>query len=218
MAEALQVRERAERPAAGAGAHSACLRAGYDLRVKSRFVATLADGREIGVVLARGSVLRDGDWLRATDGSLVRVEAAPQAVLCITANSAHALMRIVYHLANRHVPAQIAADYVLIEPDPVLAQMVEHLGGAVEAAHLPFDPEPGAYEGRGAGQSSGHPQDHAHTHGPADHGHPHDHAHGHTHGHHADDFDPVSATVGEQLSQEAHRAALARVTAQADKP
>ena len=205
MAEALQVRERAEPPAAGARAQSACLRAGYDLRVKSRFVARLADGREIGVVLARGSVLRDGDWLRATDGSLVRIEAAPQAVLCITADSAHALMRIVYHLANRHVPAQIAADYVLIEPDPVLAHMVEHLGGAVEAAHLPFDPEPGAYEGRGAG--------HAH-----DHAHDHDHGHTHTHGHHADDFDPVSATVGEQLSQEAHRAALARVTAQADKP
>ena len=206
MAETLQVRERADPPAEGAvRAQAACLRAGYEVRVKSRFVAVLADGREIGVVLARGSVLRDGDWLRAADGSLVHVEAAPQAVLCITADSAHALMRIVYHLANRHVPAQIAADYVLIEPDPVLAQMVEHLGGAVEAAHLPFDPEPGAYDGRA----------HEHRH---DHAADHTHGHSHPHGHHADDFDPVSATVGEQLSQEAHRAALARVTAQADKP
>ena len=214
MAETLQVRERADPPAQGAvRAQAACLRAGYDLRVKSRFVAVLADGREIGVVLARGSVLRDGDWLRAADGSLVRVEAAPQAVLCITADSAHALMRIVYHLANRHVPAQIAADYVLIEPDPVLAQMVEHLGGAVEAAHLPFDPEPGAYDGRAAGQGAGHAHEHGHDHA-ADH----THGHSHPHGHHADDFDPVSATVGEQLSQEAHRAALARVAAQEPKP
>lgn len=211
MAEALQVRERADPPADGAArALAACLRAGYDLRVKSRFVATLVDGREVGVVLARGSVLRDGDWLLATDGSPVRVEAASQAVLCITAASAHALMRIVYHLANRHVPAQIAADYVLIEPDPVLAQMVEHLGGAVEAAHLPFDPEPGAYDGRGAGHA--HPHDHPHDDG-------HGHAHGHSHGHtHADEIDVISATVGEQLSREAHRELLERLAPGEAKP
>lgn len=189
--EALRVHERLDRaPSTDERACALVLRASFDTRMKSRFVAALADGREAGVTLARGSVLRDGDVLRAESGELIVVEAAAQPVLCISADSALDLLRVVYHLANRHVPAQIAAAYVLIEPDPVLAQMVRQLGATVEAAVMPFDPEPGAYSG--AGTSAG----------TSMHGHAHDH---HGHHHHADDHDEVSATVGEHLSIEAHR-------------
>lgn len=169
-------------PAAGERAAAGLLRAGYALRARSRFVSRLVDGRSLLVVLDRGTVLRDGDWLRTGAGAWVRVEAEPEPVICVTADSARAMLRIVYHLANRHVPVQIASDYLLIEPDPVLERLVCRLGGACEAAHLPFDPEPGAYDG-------GH--DHGHVHG-------HD-ASGHEHGE-----DAAAAGIGELLSIEAH--------------
>ena len=172
--------------APGVGAHAAAvgvLRAGYALRARSRFGARLVDGRGIQVVLERGTILRDGDWLGTEGGAWVRIEAAPEPVVCVTAPTALALLRIVYHLANRHVRVQIATDYLLIEPDPVLERLVRRLGGACEAALLPFDPESGAYEG---GQGHGHHN-------------------GHDHGDdHADD--PSAAGIGELLSIEAHAA------------
>lgn len=157
----------------------AVLRLAYDKRCRSRFVARLVDGREVGVQLPRGSVLRDGDVLVAESGEPIVVEADAQPVLCITAASPLQLMRVVYHLANRHVPAQIERDYVLIEPDGILADLARHFGADVEAAHMPFDPEAGAYAA--------------------------EHGHGHSH---VDDYDPVAASVGEALSIEAHRRRL----------
>ena len=55
----------------------------WDVRQKSRFDATDSGGRSIGVFLPRGTVVRGGDVLVAEDGSLIRVVAAPQAVLHI---------------------------------------------------------------------------------------------------------------------------------------
>eukprot|EP01034_Spumella_vulgaris_P026353 gene26353-32925_t len=100
----------------------------WDTRQKSRFDATDSQGRALGVFLPRGTVVRGGDVLVAEDGSLVRVEAAPQAVLRITACSEHGspfdLTRAAYHLGNRHVPIELQPDHLKIEPDHVLADML----------------------------------------------------------------------------------------------
>ena len=76
----------------------------WDLRQKSRFAATDSAGRALGVFLPRGAVVRGGDVLVAEDGSLVRVLAAPQPVLVITACTQHGtafdLTRAAYHLGN----------------------------------------------------------------------------------------------------------------------
>jgi urease accessory protein len=61
----------------------------WDVRQKSRFDATDSLGRQIGVFLPRGTLVRGGDVLVAEDGSLIRVIAAPQPVLLITHCSAH---------------------------------------------------------------------------------------------------------------------------------
>lgn len=161
------------------------LQLSYDERVKSRLATMSVDGTAVAILLGdhkRGSALRDGTVLAGDgdDDALAIVEAAPQPLARIRASSALALLRAVYHLANRHVPAQISADEVLIERDPVLEEMLLRLGAHVEHVDAPFDPEPGAYES---------------------------HAHGHSHGHgHHGEVDEVSATLGEQLSIEAHRA------------
>ena len=165
----------------------------WDLRQKSRFEATDSLGRSLGVFLPRGSVVRGGDVLVAEDGSLIRVQAAPQTVLRITTCTAHGspfdLTRAAYHLGNRHVPIELRPDYLQIEPDHVLAEMLRAMHLIVNTVDAPFEPESGAYASHG-GHAHGHAHDHAqahahaepHVHGP-DCKHDHDHDHGHAHGH-----------------------------------
>ena len=144
----------------------------WDTRQKSRFDATDSQGRSLGVFLPRGAVVRGGDVLVAEDGSLVRVEAAPQAVLRITACAEHGspfdLTRAAYHLGNRHVPIELQPDHLKIEPDHVLADMLRAMHMTVVAVSEPFEPENGAYGDHGA---SSHGHGHSHEHGHADHSH-----------------------------------------------
>lgn len=117
--------------------------------------------------LAQATVLDDGDALVLDDGRLVWVEAAPERLLEIRGPTDHALKRLIWHIGNRHIPAEIGAEAVWIAHDHVLAEMVRGLGGSAEPVERPFRPEGGAYEG-------GHGHDHAHSH---DHDHPHGHHH-----------------------------------------
>ncbi len=128
---------------------SATLELDWDVRQKSRFEAADSAGRQLGVFLPRGTVVRGGDVLVTEDGSLVKVNAAPQAVLRITPCARHGtafdLMRAAYHLGNRHVPIEIAPDHLKIEPDHVLADMLRAMHLKVVAAFESFEPEGGAY-------------------------------------------------------------------------
>jgi urease accessory protein len=157
----------------------------WDIRQKSRFDAETSDSRRVGVFLPRGTVVRGGDVLVTQDGSLLRVVAAPQPVLKVTACTDHHdghehahshdpafdLMRAAYHLGNRHVPIELRPDHLKIEPDHVLADLLRSLHLNVAEVREPFEPEGGAY-------AAGHDHDHSHGHG---HAHAHDHAHGHGH-------------------------------------
>ena len=158
----------------------------WDVRQKSRFAATDSAGRELGIFLPRGTLVRGGDVLVAEDGSMVRVIAAPQPVLVITHCQHHGtpfdLTRAAYHLGNRHVPIELQPDHLKIEPDHVLADMLRAMHLIVNEQDLPFEPEGGAYA---AGHGDGH--DHGQKH---DHGHSHDVGHDHAHEHQPD---PASA-------------------------
>jgi urease accessory protein len=133
----------------------------HDLRRKSRFLTTLANGTEAALFLPRGSVLRDGDLLEAEDGTLIKVESAPENVLLVTAETPYALMRAAYHLGNRHTPVELGENFLRLEADPVLQEMLVKLGVTVREEFFPFQPECGAY---GGGHSHGHeeaiPKDH----------------------------------------------------------
>jgi urease accessory protein len=161
----------------------------WDTRSKSRFGATDSTGREIGVLLPRGTVLRGGDVLVAEDGSLLRVVAAPQPVMQVRHCTEHGrlfdLLRAAYHLGNRHVPLELQPELLQLEPDPVLADMLRRQHLIVSEASAAFEPEAGAY---GEGHAHAHAHPHAvtipvvaaapaHVHGPGC-GHDHDH-HGH---------------------------------------
>lgn len=141
----------------------------WDRRQRSRLAVQDDGGRELAIVLPRGELLRGGDVLLAEDGSLLRVVAAPQPVLVVTPCREHGqafdLMRAAYHLGNRHVALQLGPDRLLLEPDPVLAELLRRMHLDVREAVLPFEPESGAY-GQGAllGHGHGHGETHEHSH------------------------------------------------------
>ncbi|MDX2244373.1 MAG: urease accessory protein UreE [Leptolyngbyaceae cyanobacterium bins.302] len=116
-------------------------------RTRSRHRFATADGQAIFLQLPRGTMLQDGDILQSDDGVKVRVVAKPEPVLTVTAASPLHLLQAAYHLGNRHVPLEIAADYLRLSPDPVLQEMLIHRGLAVLAEVQPFQPERGAYGG-----------------------------------------------------------------------
>ena len=146
----------------------------WDVRQKSRFQTEDSTGRVLSVFLQRGHVVRGGDVLVADDGSLIKVEAAPQTLMRITACTAHGspfdLTRAAYHLGNRHVPIELQPDHLKIEPDHVLADMLRAMHMTVVQVQEAFEPEGGAYGGHGHHHDHGHTHDAAHSHAPHVHG------------------------------------------------
>jgi urease accessory protein len=100
------------------------------------------------------TVLEDGDALVLDDGRLVWVEAAAERLLEVRAPDDHALKRLIWHIGNRHIPAEIGVDAIWIADDHVLAAMIRGLGGTAVQVERPFQPEGGAYAG-------GHDHSHA---------------------------------------------------------
>ncbi|MGM0703705.1 MAG: urease accessory protein UreE [Pseudomonadota bacterium] len=143
----------------------------YERRVLGRLKAVSDAGRELGLFLDRGPVLRDGECLRAASGEVVVVRAADEPVVTARIAAGLPLARLAYHLGNRHVQLALGEDegggFVRFPPDHVLEELAERLGASLERFDAPFDPEPGAYQ-----QLGGHA-----------HGHHHDHDHGHHHAH-----------------------------------
>lgn len=150
-------------------------------RYRRRVALATDRGHEFLLDLPEATYLADGDALELSNGVLVKVVAAQEDLLEIHAHDAEALARIAWHIGNRHTPAEIAKGALYIQPDHVLEEMVIGLGAHVHKVRRPFEPEGGAYGGKGPlarGHHHGHEHGHAH-----DHGHGHDHHHGHTHDH-----------------------------------
>jgi urease accessory protein len=117
----------------------------FELRQKSRLRATSVAGTEYALLLPRGTVLRDGDCLRAVNGTVIAVQAASEGVSTARSDDAALFARVCYHLGNRHVPLQVGAGWLRYLADHVLDQMVEELGLTVVHEQATFEPEAGAY-------------------------------------------------------------------------
>ena len=143
----------------------------WDVRQKSRFDATDSANRQLGVFLPRGTLLRGGDVLVAEDGSLIKVVASAQKILCIQVDRNHGtpfdLIRAAYHLGNRHVPIELKPDHLKIEPDHVLADMLRAMHLIVTEVETAFEPEGGAYSAQPhihGGHNHTHEGSHSHSH------------------------------------------------------
>ena len=150
-----------------AGQPEDVVRLDHDQRNRRRMVYTTEAGRPILLDMPRPVHLRDGDLLRLEDGALVRVDAVSEALIEIHAHDTAELVRIAWHLGNRHLPTQLLPGQrggtLRIRHDHVIADMVKGLGGHCEPVLAPFDPEGGAYDGGGGHDHHGH-HDHHHEH------------------------------------------------------
>ena len=175
----------------------------FDDRHRRRMAMTGTRGLEFLLDLENAVALRGGDALVLDDGRLIEVVAAPEPLVEIRGNDPHHLVRVAWHLGNRHLPTQIMAKGLRIRRDHVIEAMVKGLGARVIEIEAPFDPEGGAYAGDGHAPCAGsarprrrmarhrtimaimHHDDHHHHHD--DHHHDehcdHDHHHGHSHAH-----------------------------------
>ena len=171
----------------------------FDDRHRRRVAMRGTRGLEFLLDLETAIVLRGGDALVLDDNRLIEVVAAPEPLAEIRGSDPHHLVRVAWHLGNRHLPTQITAKGLRIRRDHVVEAMVKGLGARVIEIEAPFDPEGGAYAGSGHGhapEADPHHQAHrdhlSHDHGGHghhhDHGHDdehcdHDHDHGHSHAH-----------------------------------
>jgi urease accessory protein len=156
-----------------------------DDRHRRRLVMRCLKGTVFLLDLPEAKVMKDGDALELEDGRLVVVRSKAERLLEVTARDVGHLVRIAWHLGNRHLPTQLLADRLRIREDHVIEDMLVKLGAEVAHVEAPFDPEGGAY---GHGSTMGHDHhDHGH-HDHHDHNHAHDgcdhpsHGHGHDHG------------------------------------
>jgi urease accessory protein len=171
----------------------------FDDRHRRRMAMTGTRGLEFLLDLEEAVALRGGDALVLEDGRLIEVVAAPEPLIEIRGADAAQLVRIAWHLGNRHLPTQITARGLRIRRDHVIEEMVRGLGGRVIEIEAPFDPEGGAYSSaphahasahaahsHAAASAHGHSRDHHdHDHDHHDHGHDHRDHHDHDHDHHA---------------------------------
>jgi urease accessory protein len=187
----------------------------YEGRLLRRKRLTTAAGLEFHVDLSETISLGTGDAFALPDGTLIEVVAASETLLEITGA---ALIRLAWHIGNRHTPCQIAPDRLLIAQDHVLSAMLLQLGATVRVVTEPFTPEGGAYgHGRTMGHShgpettpaaGGHDDNHSEAHS---HSHAHAHADGHVHSHadgHAHSHDTASDHThahGANASPDVHR-------------
>ncbi|MFL6603147.1 MAG: urease accessory protein UreE [Steroidobacteraceae bacterium] len=135
----------------------------FDERNRRRLRYVALGGTEFVLDLQRATVMHDGDGLKLENGQIIAVEAAPEALAEVTAPDPRTLLRLAWHIGNRHLPADLQPARILIRDDHVIVQMLEGLGATVRRLEATFTPERGAYSG-----ATAHPV-FAHDHGSHDH-------------------------------------------------
>jgi urease accessory protein len=132
----------------------------FDSRHRRRIVMRTDTGLEFLLDLEKAHRLRQGDRLVLEDGRHIEVIAAPEPLTEIRCDDLRHLVRVAWHLGNRHLPTMLDGDRLVIRRDHVIEDMVRGLGAAVAHINAPFNPEGGAYAGG-----------HHHHHGDDDHDH-----------------------------------------------
>ena len=176
----------------------------FDDRHRRRMTMTGTRGLAFLLDLEKAVALRGGDALVLEDGRFIEVVAAPEPLAEVRCKDPEHLVRVAWHLGNRHLPTQIMAKGLRIRRDHVIEAMVTGLGARVIEIEAPFDPEGGAYaeaahahsleaasrqhaahdhssHGHSSRGHREHQHDHAHHH--HDEHCDHDHGHGHSHAH-----------------------------------
>ena len=133
----------------------------FEARHRRRICLTLDDGEVIQLNLPKAVAMSDGDGLQLGDGRWVRVQASKERLVEIRHADLAQLVRVGWHLGNRHLPTDICGPLLRIRPDHVIEDMLRGMGAQLRTVDAPFQPEGGAY----AGHSHPHGEEEDHRHG-----------------------------------------------------
>lgn len=121
----------------------------HDQRRLRRKLLHLTGGDDVLVDFPQTLTLEHGSALELEDGRLVAILAAPELLYEIRGRDAAHLVRLAWHIGNRHTSAQLEDARILIKRDHVLKIMLEGLGASVGDITEPFFAEHGAYHSHG---------------------------------------------------------------------
>jgi urease accessory protein len=121
----------------------------FDSRHRRRIRLTGDQGEDVLLNLPKAVAMADGDGLQLEDGRWLRVQAAAEPIVEVRHEDPDQLMRIAWHLGNRHLPTEIRSQLLRIRPDHVIEDLLHGFGADLQKVHAPFQPEGGAYRGHG---------------------------------------------------------------------
>jgi urease accessory protein len=127
----------------------------FDTRHRRRIRLTADQGEDVLLDLPKAVAMADGDGLQLDDGRWLEVQAATEPIVEVRHKDSHQLVRLAWHLGNRHLPTEIRDDVLRIRPDHVIEDMLRGFGADLAKVQVAFQPEGGAYAG------NGHHHDHA---------------------------------------------------------
>ena len=134
----------------------------FDARHRRRIRLTTDDGEDVLLDLPKTVAMADGDGLQLDDETWLRISAASESLVEVRHKDRHQLMRLAWHLGNRHLPTEIRDQVLRIRPDNVIEEMLHRFGAELVKVNIPFQPEGGAYSGDGRHHNhehSGHHHD-----------------------------------------------------------
>src|SRR5713101_5670622 len=121
----------------------------FDTRHRRRIRLTTDQGEDVLLDLPKAVAMADGDGLQLEDGRLLKVQAAAELIVEVRHKDPNQLMRLAWHLGNRHLPTEIRNQVLRIRPDHVIEEMLHGFGADLVKVQAPFQPEGGAYSGHG---------------------------------------------------------------------
>ena len=127
----------------------------FDARHRRRIRLTADQGEDVLLDLPKAVAMADGDGLQLEDGRWLEIQAAAESIVEVRHQDPHQLMRLAWHLGNRHLPTEIRDHVLRIRPDHVIEEMLHGFGAELTKVQAPFQPEGGAY-GNGGGHHHGH--------------------------------------------------------------
>lgn len=128
----------------------------FDERHRRRILLAVDHGEEVLLELPKAVAMADGDGLQLEDGRWVKVQAAAESIVEVRHKMPNQLVRLAWHLGNRHLPTEVQTDCLYIRPDHVIEDMLRGFGADLAKVQRAFQPEGGAYDS----QTPSHEHDH----------------------------------------------------------
>src|ERR1700740_395779 len=121
----------------------------FDARHRRRIRLTTDQGEDVLLDLPKAVAMANGDGLQLDDGRLLKVQAAAELIVEVRHKDPNQLMRLAWHLGNRHLPTEIRNQVLRIRPDHVIEDMLHAFGADLVKVQTPYQPEGGAYSAHG---------------------------------------------------------------------